>query len=237
MLYLMWLLVLALSHCRQELQCIHASDKDYKVLATDFAEAMVATCRTAVHNQGLSDIVECKQMDGQVIGILSFFHHMMFTNLISLLFQDMSLLRDDSVDAIGCVFGVMFFPNEVKRFREMLRVLCPGGCAVIVVWKKVAMLWLMQEIAKWLCATLPQASATEATDKAQSKATAHMVYRLGDPDELTKQLNTAGFTNNQIVSMSPFEAEWTSIEPTNEVVGMMLDKPGVKASYPPEQWD
>jgi ubiquinone/menaquinone biosynthesis C-methylase UbiE len=58
----------------QELQRVHASDKDYKVLATDFAEAMVAACRTEAHDQGLSDIVECKQMDGQVTSIPSFFH-------------------------------------------------------------------------------------------------------------------------------------------------------------------
>jgi hypothetical protein len=117
----------------------------------------------------------------------------------------------------------------------MRRVLRPGGRAVIVVWKRVATLRLMQEITQQLRAGLPQSSATEAAADEQSEAAARMVYRLGDPDELTKQLKAAGFTDDQIVSMSPFEAEWTGIEPTNEVVGMMLDKPGVKAAYTPEQ--
>ena len=37
-----------------------------KVLATDFAEAMVEACRFEAEQEGLGDIVECKQMDAQV---------------------------------------------------------------------------------------------------------------------------------------------------------------------------
>jgi ubiquinone/menaquinone biosynthesis C-methylase UbiE len=37
-----------------------------RVLATDFADAMVGACRYEAEAQGLNDIVECKQMDGQV---------------------------------------------------------------------------------------------------------------------------------------------------------------------------
>lgn len=36
-------------------------------------------------------------------------------------------LADDSVDAIACQFGVMFFPDKVASFREARRVLKPGA--------------------------------------------------------------------------------------------------------------
>ena len=43
---------------------------------------------------------------------------------------------DSSFDVVSCRFGVMFFPQQVKAFRECLRVLKPGGRVAFVVWGK-----------------------------------------------------------------------------------------------------
>ena len=43
---------------------------------------------------------------------------------------------DGSFDVVSCRFGVMFFPEQVKAFRECLRVLKPGGRVAFVVWGK-----------------------------------------------------------------------------------------------------
>jgi hypothetical protein len=119
----------------------------------------------------------------------------------------------------------------------MLRVLRPGGRAAIVVWKNVATVRLAQDIANRVRAVLPQTSAPDAAGPSPAEAAARMVYRLADPDELKKQLNAAGFTNDQIVSLSPFEGEWAGIEPSHEAIEMILDNPAMKATYAPEQRD
>lgn len=43
-------------------------------------------------------------------------------------------LEDHSVDVVMCQFGVMFFPDKVKSYREALRVLKPGGHYIFNVW-------------------------------------------------------------------------------------------------------
>lgn len=42
--------------------------------------------------------------------------------------------RDSSFDVVTCRFGVMFFPDQPKAFRECLRVLKRGGRVAFVVW-------------------------------------------------------------------------------------------------------
>ena len=41
---------------------------------------------------------------------------------------------DDSFDAVVCQFGVMFFPEKDKSYREIHRVLTPGGRYLFNVW-------------------------------------------------------------------------------------------------------
>ena len=43
---------------------------------------------------------------------------------------------DGSFDVVSCRFGVMFFPEQVKAFRECRRVLKRGGRVAFVVWGK-----------------------------------------------------------------------------------------------------
>ena len=42
---------------------------------------------------------------------------------------------DGSFDAIVCQFGVMFFPDKDKSYREVIRVLVPGGHYLFNVWE------------------------------------------------------------------------------------------------------
>jgi SAM-dependent methyltransferase len=41
---------------------------------------------------------------------------------------------DASFDAVICQFGVMFFPDKDRSYREVLRVLAPGGRYMFSVW-------------------------------------------------------------------------------------------------------
>lgn len=42
--------------------------------------------------------------------------------------------HDNSFDAVVCQFGVMFFPDKERSFREAFRVLAPGGHYLFNVW-------------------------------------------------------------------------------------------------------
>ena len=44
---------------------------------------------------------------------------------------------DESFDVVVCQFGVMFFPDKIKGFKEALRVLCKGGTFVFNVWDSI----------------------------------------------------------------------------------------------------
>ena len=46
--------------------------------------------------------------------------------------------EDGTFDAVVCQFGVMFFPDKVKAFSEVRRVLRPGGVFVFNVWDRIA---------------------------------------------------------------------------------------------------
>ena len=41
---------------------------------------------------------------------------------------------DNAFDLVVCQFGVMFFPDKQKAYREVLRVLRPGGAYLLNVW-------------------------------------------------------------------------------------------------------
>lgn len=41
-------------------------------------------------------------------------------------------------DAVACQFGVMFFPDKIKAYREAKRVLKPGGSYLFNVWDEIA---------------------------------------------------------------------------------------------------
>ena len=45
--------------------------------------------------------------------------------------------EDGRFDLVACGFGVMFFPDKVRAFREVRRVLRPGGAFVFSVWDAV----------------------------------------------------------------------------------------------------
>src|SRR5581483_1821741 len=45
--------------------------------------------------------------------------------------------EDDAFDAVVCQFGVMFFPDRLAAYREVQRVLKPGGRFVFTVWDRI----------------------------------------------------------------------------------------------------
>jgi len=63
--------------------------------------------------------------------------------------------RDNEFDAVVCQFGVMFFPDKVKAFSEVHRVLRSGGTFVFNVWDQIEENEFPNAVAESLTALFP----------------------------------------------------------------------------------
>lgn len=86
-----------------------AAREGARVTAVDFAPRMIAALRERAAAEGLG--VEALVGDGMAMA-----------------------LPDRAFDAAFSMFGLMFFPDRPRGFRELHRVLVPGGRAVVSSW-------------------------------------------------------------------------------------------------------
>jgi ubiquinone/menaquinone biosynthesis C-methylase UbiE len=64
--------------------------------------------------------------------------------------------EDQRFDVVACQFGVMFFPDKVKGYREAHRVLKPGGHFFFNTWDRIAENEFAGVVTKVLAALFPQ---------------------------------------------------------------------------------
>jgi SAM-dependent methyltransferase len=62
---------------------------------------------------------------------------------------------DRAFDAVVCQFGIMFFPDKVKAFSEVRRVLQPGGIFIFNVWDRIEQNEFADEVTKALASVFP----------------------------------------------------------------------------------
>lgn len=145
------------------------------VTAIDFSPKMIDRLRARLTEENLSN-ASAFVMDGQALDF-----------------------PDDSFDAAFSAFGVMFFPDRDRGFKEMRRVLRHNGCAGVIVW--ASPFRLMQFFRQAMEETVPEIAPPQP---------AAGIVALQEADRLLSEMSAAGFRNINIHTVSRV---WTTPSP------------------------
>jgi SAM-dependent methyltransferase len=154
-----------------------AAERGYAVCAIDFAPNMISVLERAALERNLE--VACRVGDGTALPY-----------------------TDRCFDAAFSMFGLMFFPDRDRGFRELNRTLKPGGIAVISSWQPMERFPLLSDIFAALRNLLPDMPF------GNGKAP------LGEPEEIVTEMTLAGFegVETELVSASAqlpsLDASW-----------------------------
>lgn len=142
-----------------------------EVHAIDFSPGMLACFDREIARRGIANI-STRRMDGQ---------HLEF--------------GDGEFDWAFSIFGLMFFPDRARGFREIWRTLKPGGRAAVTSWAPVADSTAMQMMFGAMGAAFPRKPEANSTK----------VLTLEDPGNFRRELQQAGFVD---VTVTPFDGRW-----------------------------
>jgi ubiquinone/menaquinone biosynthesis C-methylase UbiE len=154
-----------------------AARRGAEVLATDFSAGMIDALGRKCAAQGLTT-VKTTVMDGQALTV-----------------------ADASFDVAASVFGLIFFPDHDRGLRELLRVLVPGGQAVVTTWAPPSRGELFRLVGGAVMKAIPD---LPAPDKPPHWAA------LGDTDDLRRRLLSVGFARAHVMSVTHL---WTFESP------------------------
>jgi SAM-dependent methyltransferase len=175
-----------------------------EVVATDYAEGMLERLRARIEREKIANIT-VKQMNGQQLELAS-----------------------ESFDAAFSVFGLIFFPDRGRGFRELCRVIKPEGRAVVVGWGPLEKMPLIDAMVRGLREALPDMPAPTGVPPVQS---------LQDPARFATEMMEAGFDDVEIITR-------TLEKPTGETVEQFFDRTApanlfvapLKARLPNDKW-
>jgi ubiquinone/menaquinone biosynthesis C-methylase UbiE len=160
---------------------LQAAQSARRVVGVDFSPSMLEELRRRAKEGGVTN-VEAVEADGQALPF-----------------------GDASFDAAFSMFGLIFFPDRGKGFRELFRVLRPGGRAVVASWRPFDTVPPIKAVFEVLLEFMPELPF------GKSKAP------LGEPDEFRAELEAAGFSAVDVRMVSHKDtassvgAFWTSM--------------------------
>ncbi len=137
--------------------------------------------------------------------------------------------KDNSFDQAYSQFGLMFFPNRIKGFSEMYRVLKSGGKAAVYSWAPQSESTSMELMMETLYAGFPEIRPNEDESKGS-------ISTLDNRDIFLQEMSSVGFTDVTIEPVrhnfpyiSP-EKFWQSVVKGSAPITMM------KANTAPDIW-
>jgi SAM-dependent methyltransferase len=176
-----------------------AARRGASVTATDFSPLMIDRLRARLTAEGVQDVAT-EVMDGQALA-----------------------LPDGSFDAAFSIFGLIFFPDRARGFRELRRVLRPGGRAVVAGWsrpERVRFASLLAEATRRAIPDLPVPAEPPA------------VLSLQDPSVFEREMAAAGFGEVRVHSVvhtwttPSAEAFWQTVQVASPVFTVLLERIG-----------
>ena len=100
---------------------------------------------------------------------------------------------DGAFDAVICQFGVMFFPDKQKAYREARRVLKPGGHFIFNVWDRIE----YNEFADLVTAAVADMFATDPP-----RFLARTPHGYHQQQSVIAEVRSAGFTNVAVETLT-----------------------------------
>lgn len=138
-------------------RAVAAAMPDAEIVATDLSPAMLARAVEV----GLPDGMRTEPADAQALPF-----------------------ADGRFDLVVCLFGVMFFPDRVGAYREMLRVLAGEGRLVFTVW---------DSIEHSPAAAMLDVGLRELFPDDPPRLARHVAHGYHDPVVMDAELRAAGF--------------------------------------------
>jgi len=142
-----------------------------RVDGVDFASEMIARCAHRISQLGLNNVF-VQEADGQCLPF-----------------------EDANFDVSFSNFGLMFFPDRVQGFREMVRVLKPGGKAFVTSWAPISESPLMMARVAAQRVASPNAVPPQRN-----------LMTLEDPEVFRSEMTQAGFAR---VELTPVVRDYT----------------------------
>jgi ubiquinone/menaquinone biosynthesis C-methylase UbiE len=140
-----------------------AAQAGAKVTAVDFSPGMIAALRERAAGARLD--VEALVGDGMALP-----------------------LPDRAFDAGFSLFGLMFFPDRARGFRELHRVLVPGGRAVVSSWMPLDRSPVMNAVYKSFAELMTAGGGGGGAPR-------DGMMPLGDPETCQREMSGAGFAD------------------------------------------
>ncbi|MBX7081385.1 MAG: methyltransferase domain-containing protein [Nannocystaceae bacterium] len=134
---------------------------------------------------------------------------------------------DASVDAAASMFGLMFFPDRDRGLRELLRVLRPGGRAVVTSWVPAARIPLLETLFRLL------------GELSGAPASPPRVLPLTTAADCAREMSAAGFVDVEVAEVSASDRAPTtaalveSMVRSNAPVALLRERSG--AAWPAMQ--
>lgn len=141
-----------------------------KVVSSDINEAMLAEGRKKLLNEGFFNNIEFVQANAEQLPF-----------------------EDNQFDCLTMSFGLRNVTDKDQALREMVRVLKPGGQAIILEFSKPAYSWLETLYDQYSFKLIPKLGEWIADDKDSYQYLVESIRMHPDQEKLKTMMSTAGF--------------------------------------------